>query len=113
MAQYKDSYYLQKVDCNCNDCAFMKRDLEKYKIAEQYRRIQQLKEFERKKQFYLSIPELRDKGEKMVFQYDRGIINYGLCTKFDKDVTFIPMTCQLETQHCFAHRLDGSNLPPK
>jgi len=31
-------------------------------------------------------------------------INYGHCLKFDKHVTFIPATCQLDTQECFEHR---------
>jgi hypothetical protein len=31
-------------------------------------------------------------------------LNFGLCTKFNKSVTFIPATCQLETQQCFEHR---------
>jgi len=31
-------------------------------------------------------------------------LNFGTCTKFNKSVTFIPNTCQLETQQCFEHR---------
>jgi hypothetical protein len=31
-------------------------------------------------------------------------LNFGNCTKFNKSVTFIPNTCQLETQECFQHR---------
>jgi hypothetical protein len=31
-------------------------------------------------------------------------LNFGMCTKFNKSVTFIPATCQLETQNCFEHR---------
>lgn len=31
-------------------------------------------------------------------------INYGQCEKFSKEVTFIPNTCQLDTQTCFKHR---------
>jgi hypothetical protein len=33
--------------------------------------------------------------------------NYGTCTKFNKLVSFIPNTCQLETQSCFEHRRRG------
>jgi len=29
---------------------------------------------------------------------------YGDCEKFNKSVSFIPETCQLETQTCFEHR---------
>lgn len=60
---------LQKIDCNCNDCKFMERDM--------------------------SRPP--DKGKPCP-------INYGKCTKFDKPVSFIPGTCQLNTQKCFEHR---------
>ena len=60
---------LQKIDCNCNDCISMVRDMGKF-------------------------PE---KGKPLP-------INYGYCTKFEKPVTFIPATCQIETQECFTHR---------
>ena len=31
-------------------------------------------------------------------------INYGRCSKFNKEVSFITNTCQLSTQGCFKHR---------
>ena len=31
-------------------------------------------------------------------------INYGNCTKLNKEVSFIPNHCQLHTQECFEHR---------
>lgn len=31
----------------------------------------------------------------------------GLCCKKEKEVTFIANLCQLDTQGCFEHRLDG------
>lgn len=62
---------LQRIDCNCNDCKFMERDMSK--------------------------PPEKGKAAK---------INYGHCDKFDNPVTFIPATCQIETQNCFAHRRD-------
>ena len=65
------AYYLQLIDCNCNDCIYMVRDLTRF-------------------------PE---KGKPYP-------INYGNCTKFDKKVSFIPNTCQIETQKCFKHRKD-------
>lgn len=64
-------YELQRIDCNCNDCAFMKRDL--------------------------SRPPKKETPNP---------INYGHCAKFDKPVSFIPATCQLDTQKCFIHRKD-------
>lgn len=74
----KESHYLlQLIDCNCNDCLFMSRNLEKTKAH--------------------------------VDSYDgTGLMDrmaYGHCNKFDKQVTFIPVTCQVETQDCFEHRL--------
>jgi hypothetical protein len=33
--------------------------------------------------------------------------NYGYCTKFNKEVVFIPNVCQLETQTCFKHRREA------
>lgn len=62
-------YELQLIDCNCNDCKFMNRDLS------------------RPPQKGVPSP-----------------INYGSCTKFNKPVSFIPATCQIETQECFEHR---------
>ena len=66
----------QLIDCNCNDCKFMVRDLE---ILNKH-----------KKTF--AGTGIMDK------------LNFGMCTKFNKSVTFIPNTCQLETQECFEHR---------
>lgn len=33
-------------------------------------------------------------------------LSYGICTKFNKPVSFIANTCQVETQDCFVHRKD-------
>jgi hypothetical protein len=67
---------LQLIDCNCNDCKFMVRDLER---------------LNRHKQSFAGTG-LMDK------------LSFGNCTKFSKSVSFIPNVCQLETQHCFEHR---------
>lgn len=44
--------------------------------------------------------------EKMKFQFDKSTcaINYGHCSKLDKQVSFIPNTLQLDTQLCFVNR---------
>lgn len=68
---------LQELDCNCNDCLFMVRDLEKFR----------------------SYDHVYPGQEKASYR-----INYGQCTKLDKPVTFIPGNCQIETQSCFKHR---------
>lgn len=73
----KESIFeLQKIDCNCNDCAFMVRDFEK---TEQHK-----KSYE---------------GTGLM---DR--LTYGYCNNFNKPISFIPNTCQIETQECFKHR---------
>lgn len=72
----ESAYLLQKMDCNCNDCKFMIRDMKKLDLHKQ--------------------------------SYDgTGLMDrlaFGDCAKFNKPVSFIPMTCQLETQQCFEHR---------
>lgn len=68
----------QMLDCNCNDCLFMKRDLESLQIHK--------KSYEG--------TGLSDK------------LNFGYCEKFNKDVVFSPNTIQLDTQDCFKHRKD-------
>lgn len=73
----KESIFeLQKIDCNCNDCKFMVRDFEKLK---------------KHKESY--------NGTGLM-----DTIAYGNCTKLNKDVSFIPNTCQSNTQECFKHR---------
>ena len=69
-------YELQIIDCNCNDCKFMIRDFEKL--------------------------ELHKKSYEGTGLMDR--LTFGVCRKFEKPVSFIPETCQLETQTCFKHR---------
>ena len=72
---------LQKIDCNCNDCSHMVRDLVKYK----------------------SFDGLYTNNKNQVTSPGHRI-NYGKCSKFNKPVSFIPNSCQLETQGCFTHR---------
>ncbi len=113
---------LQTIDCNCNECKFMQRDLVKFKFWEEYRRGVQLEEFEKKKT--KAIEDAKENielakndddkracmgllrvAEKMKFQFSRdGMISYGDCTKFNKQVSFLPEVCQIETQQCFEHR---------
>lgn len=78
----KDSIIeLQKIDCNCNDCRFMERDISKFKSFD-----------------HLFVNE---KGQVTTPSHR---LNYGHCQKFDKPVSFIPNICQIETQKCFEHR---------
>lgn len=79
----KESIFeLQKIDCNCNDCCFMQRDLDKKRMWDE--------------------TELH-KDQKNASHR----INYGYCSKLNQNVSFIPNTCQLGTQNCFKHRKDN------
>jgi hypothetical protein len=73
----EDLIELQKLDCNCNDCAYMQRDFERFK----------------------KFDKLYEGREKCSYR-----IHYGHCVKFNKSVSFTPMQCQLHTQECFRHR---------
>jgi hypothetical protein len=113
-------FELQKIDCNCNDCRFMIRDVEKYKASLDAHHTWQwdyfctLKEkLIKKARWYRRIfydivrwDALFTEAESMKFQFDRSTcaINFGTCEKFHKDISFIPNTCQLDTQDCFEHR---------
>ena len=76
MLDKESKYLLQLIDCNCNDCKFMVRDFDK---------------LNQHKEHY--------EGSGLM---DR--MAYGNCTKLNKPVSFIPETCQIETQKCFEHR---------
>jgi len=110
---------LQKIDCNCNDCIFMVRDMEKFKLSLKTHEKWQLDYFNvTKANLKKRAEERKLKGEtekannilkeisKMRFQFDKSTcsINYGNCTKLNKSVSFIPNILQIETQHCFKHR---------
>jgi hypothetical protein len=114
---------LEKIDCNCNNCKFLSRDGERFEKSLQDHHRWQLNYFNTVKENLLKKADWwqnkknpkynYDKGEnvrkealKMKFQFDRkeASINYGKCSKFDKDVSFLPNTLQYETQTCFEHR---------
>lgn len=121
---FKDCYELQKIDCNCNNCFFMDRDMDKYwKWHDWHKNIAEREFYNAKGKAILdawsvidtSLVELDIKSAvgmarvafAMRFQFEKiGLLNYAKCTKFNKSVSFIPMTCQIETQKCFEHRKD-------
>jgi len=107
------SYLLQLIDCNCNECIFMKRDMDTFNKWKEWNRALQLKDFEIIKAKAIEdaksqIPyneRFVQKAMNMQFQFNTdGLISYGHCNKFNKPVSFIPGICQLETQDCFEHR---------
>ena len=75
---------LQRIDCNCNDCGFMQRDGATYK----------------------SFDALYTENGRLSTPSHRP--QYGNCAKFNKPVSFLTATCQLETQDCFIHRRDAA-----
>jgi hypothetical protein len=110
---------LQKLDCNCNDCKFMTRDSERFSKSLEDHHRWQLSYFNTIRQgLYTKSEFWKSKGEdkkaetlikeadKMVFQFDKkeASINYGHCDKFNKSVSFLPNTIQIDTQECFEHR---------
>jgi hypothetical protein len=115
------SIELELIDCNCNNCIFMDRDMQKFKMYHEIKEIQALEHFERIKQKAIedahntianSRPEdlkgaegLLRVAEKMRFQFDKStLVHYGNCTKKSKPIAFLPNICQIETQDCFKHR---------
>jgi hypothetical protein len=119
----ESTYELQRIDCNCNNCGFMQRDFQKFQQSLNDHHAWQLDYFNgiRDKMIHSAIEWYR-KGDiekhdaimkevsKRKFHFFRNEchLNYGNCLKFAKPVSFIPNTCQLETQHCFIHRKDYS-----
>lgn len=65
---------LQKIDCNCNDCKYFIRNIEKTKQLNTNDKIVACK------------------------------VHYGSCDKLKKDVAEIANICLLHTQNCFKHR---------
>ena len=132
---YKESIIgLQKIDCNCNDCVFMIRNVDRFKQSLIQHEKWQLDYFNtiknnllKKAKWWTEVAgkkaqeegnkiklaecvrkskNLIGEAESMRFQFDKSTcsIQYGTCSKFSKDVSFIPNTCQLDTQQCFSHR---------
>lgn len=91
-------FELQKIDCNCNDCLHMVRNIDKFKQSEQLHYKWQLD--------YFNVIQKKTGDKTMRFQFNRNevMINYGYCIEKNIDVTFIPNICQLHTQKCFYHR---------
>lgn len=93
-------YLLQKIDCNCNDCKFQIRDFETYNKWLEFHKELQYKEYQVK-------IEKEILKTTSVFQFEKQhLLQYGNCSKFNKNISWIPNTCQLDTQECFKHRKD-------
>jgi len=108
-------YLLQKIDCNCNDCGYMERDMVKFNKWRDWNMKLQLADFEKLKKSAFLEAELcpDEKGKKTLlhranrlkFMFDsKDLLHYGKCTKLNKEVSFSPETCQIDTQSCFKHR---------
>ncbi len=107
---------LQKIDCCCNDCKHLVRDVQQYTDTVENDKDSQIFFFRRKKARFIikarANKDLRKRAAalklavamKHVYFVQRAAINYGTCGKLNKLVTFIPNTFQLDTQYCFEHR---------
>ena len=112
------SIELQNIDCNCNNCVFMVRDFDKFNQSKIDRdRWQRLTFDNTKDKMLRDAKDYQDSGKtekarnlreivsRMKYQFlNDSKINYGDCGKFKKPVSFIPETCQLDTQECFENR---------
>lgn len=111
----------QKIDCNCNDCVFMQRDMVKFQQSLELHKKWEEDHFENEREklidksikyAYQDEPnkanQVFKEASKMKFIFNKSsaIINYGHCQKLNKDVSFVPNTCQIDTQECFKHRRD-------
>src|SRR3989338_4997337 len=91
---------LQKIDCNCNNCKHMERDLVTQQKWQDWHRKIDFEEFEKKKakaiQDALGVEEEVSRNasiriaEKMKFQFNdkAKLIQYGFCGKYQKQVSF-------------------------
>lgn len=116
---------LQKIDCNCSDCGYLERSLSKRQkhVDKHYQWQKNGFDIKRIKLIESGEDRLR-KGEKdksklifkevrkLDFFFDEGgcSLHFGKCLKFDKEVSFISNTCQLDTQDCFVHRSELAAL---
>ena len=109
---------LQKIDCNCNDCVHLARNIARLNTVRAIDDDDQYYFWRAKKARAIwkaraKIKKDKERGEialaaAIALEYNyfvqRCAVNYGECNKFKKQVTFIPNTLQLETQNCFKHR---------
>lgn len=111
---------LQELDCNCSDCFFFQRSLSDrqkhvdfhYEMQKRHFNIKRIKLLERGQHWLfvkndkIKAKKLFNEARKMNFVFDEGScsLHYGKCNKFDKEVSIIPNTLQLDTQDCFVHR---------
>lgn len=119
----------QKLNCNCNDCLFMQRDLKETNLWRGWHEHFDYMEYLKARHqlaYQLSMMDIAAKEEgrplprktvihlekkyrKFPFQFNsKGLINYAVCTsekgKHNQKVTFLSNHFQLDTQHCFVHR---------
>lgn len=113
-------YERQNIDCNCNDCHFFERDIEAWNRSNGFHLRYQIRLYRTyKAQLTKRAEEHRENGDydkalqvekfrdslRFQFSYESGLV-FGKCGRFNKDISFIPNVCQLETQGCFEHRID-------
>ena len=92
---------LEEIDCNCNNCIFMNRDLIKRKQSIELHKKWQLNYFNLTKS---KASDIDAKKMRFEFNSSEACIHFGNCVRLNKQVSFIPNVCQLETQLCFENR---------
>lgn len=120
--KFHDSFELQMIDTNCNNCFFMVRDIGKFKKWEQHHREEAEKDFQAEKKKAIEdaqkvisegeTPNDRKSGEgmlriamKMRFEFQKNnLVQYGHCSKLNKPVHFQPLVNSPQNQTCFIHR---------
>lgn len=110
---------IKELDCNCNNCKHMVRDIPRREKSVEDHRKWSFNHFNAIRSSFLikaykaewvnnikRALNLRKEAKKMKWQFDKteAAIHYGKCTKFNKDVQFIPNVCQLDTQECYEIR---------
>jgi hypothetical protein len=107
---------LQKIDCNCNDCIHMARDIVKattYLVMDRGYQLEQFRNMKaraiRKARAHKDLVKreaaLKDAIALSHTYIPQGVaVNYGWCEIFKKEVNFLPNTLQFDTQECFKHR---------
>lgn len=109
---------LQRVDCNCNDCKYLERDLDAYNHSKTLHHLWQRQYFDllnkkklEKVEYWLDKNEwekakgILDEVNASKFSFNNDAhISFGECIKLIKPVSFIPNTVMLENFKCFEHR---------
>lgn len=109
---------LQEIDCNCNDCAFFVRSLDRLNESKRVHRGWVAAGIRtRRAAFWAEAQKALGKGDMVSYHallkerrtvsvdrsYKAGLI-FGDCSKKGARITTVPGTCLPENAECFVHR---------